>query len=87
MRYEILDYNELHDTHLCKDKSGKHIHLDLFTDSSFPEVNESTEFEKLERQKYRDYMKGLIGRTFEADEIFPYIPSYFVKNGSWINGL
>ena len=87
MKYKILEYRKEDDTHKCIDEKGKYWHLDLFTDSSFPEVNYSKDFENLEGEGYREFMKSLVGKTVDAEEIFPYTPSYFVKNGVWANDL
>lgn len=83
MRYKITDYDQISDYFYCKDEMGEIIRLDLFTDASFPELQK--QYGKTIRENKVEFMRELIGKTVEIEEIFPYTPCYFGKNVKILN--
>lgn len=85
-RYKLIQYDSDADRFQAKDDSGENIYLDLTTDSSFPEINDSDAYKNCSsKENFAKLMKSFEGKTIECEGIHPYIPVYFVEGGRFIS--
>lgn len=78
MKYEILHYESAQDCFVCSDENNNIVKLDLFTDATFPELEDSHTYTTTEEKV--SFMKKLVGRTIEVKSISPYIPMLFAEH-------
>jgi hypothetical protein len=82
MKFTIKGTSQFIDATDCIDENGKVWRLDLTCDASFPEIINSEEYKTATGMK--ELMERLKGKTFECEDITPYIPCYFVRNAKFI---
>lgn len=83
MKFKLEKLSNLVNAMNATDEQGKSIRLDLWTDSSFPEITDA--LNKLTTvAEQNEYLNSLNGRTIECESILPYTPCYFVCNGKLI---
>lgn len=85
-RYKLIKYHSEGERFQAKDEFGENIYLDLTTDSSFPEINDSDAYKNCKsKEEFTVLMKSFEGKTIECEGIHPYIPVYFVGAGRFVS--
>lgn len=80
MIYTIIKYIKSESVHLLVDEFGNKYKMDLFVDSTFPEVQTNEYYYSDDYTQHNALMKAMVGRKIEVGDYFVYNPTYIATN-------